>query len=177
MEIAHADTVMSTMEAIDPALATWFEVSQFLYREATLLDARDWTGWGNLFTRDGRYWMPAARDQSDAVTQVSLINDNTLLREIRLARLKESDAPSLQAIPNSSHLVSNIMVTAEDASKGRYTVCSRFAVAHYTSWGTRTFQGGYIHKLERHEGALRIALKRVDLVDVEGPLGDIVTII
>ena len=162
---------------MDIAPATYFELSQFLYHEAALLDARDWTGWGRLFTPDGRYWMPAARDQSDPVNHVSLVNDNALLREIRLARLQSSDAASLQGKPNSSHLVSNILVTAADEPAGRYTLDSRFVVAQFASWGTRTFHGRYTHELAREAGSLRIALKRVDLVDVDGPLGDILTIL
>ena len=162
---------------MDIAPATYFELSQFLYREAALLDARDWTGWGRLFTPDGRYWMPAARDQPDPLNHVSLVNDNALLREIRLARLQSSDAASLQGKPNSSHLVSNILVTAADESAGRYTLDSRFVVAQFASWGTRTFHGRYTHELAREAGSLHIALKRVDLVDVDGPLGDILTIL
>jgi 3-phenylpropionate/cinnamic acid dioxygenase small subunit len=162
---------------MDITPATYFELSQFLYREAALLDARDWTGWGRLFTPDGRYWMPAARDQSDPINHVSLVNDNALLREIRLARLQSSDAASLQGKPNSSHLVSNILVTAADESAGRYTLDSRFVVAQFASWGTRTFHGRYTHELAREAGSLRIAVKRVDLVDVDGPLGDVLTIL
>jgi 3-phenylpropionate/cinnamic acid dioxygenase small subunit len=163
------------MMAIAPA--TYFELSQFLYHEAALLDARDWTSWGRLFTPDGRYWIPAARDQSDPVNHVSLVNDNALLREIRLGRLQSSDAASLQGKPNSSHLVSNILVTAADEPAGHYTLDSRFVVAQFASWGTRTFHGRYTHELAREAGALRIALKRVDLVDVDGPQGDILTIL
>jgi 3-phenylpropionate/cinnamic acid dioxygenase small subunit len=168
---------MSTIEAAEVMHARYFELSQFLYREAALLDARDWAGWGTLFTPDGRYWMPAARAQVDHVSHVSLINDNALLREIRLARLQSADAASLQGTPNSSHLVSNILVAAADDSSGRYTLQSRFVVAQFAGSGTRTFQGGYIHELVRADGSLRIALKRVDLVDVDGPLGDILTIL
>jgi benzoate/toluate 1,2-dioxygenase beta subunit len=155
----------------------YFALSQFLYREAALLDARDWDGWGKLFSAEGRYWIPAARGQVDSVNHVSLANDNTLLREIRLGRLKSSDAASLQGPVNSSHLVSNILVAAADEPSGRYTLHSRFVVAQYASWGTSTFHGGYTHELVREGGELRISLKRIDLVDVDGPLGDILTIL
>jgi hypothetical protein len=51
-------------------------------------------------------------------------------------------------------------------------------VAQFASWGTSTFHGGYTHELLRDgDGALRIALKRVDLVNVDGPLGDVLTIL
>jgi 3-phenylpropionate/cinnamic acid dioxygenase small subunit len=179
MALADARRLMST-ETDKPASAeaTYFALSQFLYREAALLDARDWDGWGKLFTVDGRYWVPAARGQIDWTEHVSLVNDNALLREIRLGRLKSGDATSLQGVPQSSHLVSNIIVTAADATGGRYTVQSRFVVAQYASWGLSTFYGGYTHELVRGtEGALGIALKRVDLVNVDGPLGDVLTIL
>ena len=159
------------------AAATWIELSQFLYREAALLDARDWDGWGRLFTAEGRYWVPAAREQRDWVNHVSLVNDTSLLRAIRLGRLKSGDAASLQGAPNSSHLVSNVVVTDADEVVGRYIVHSRFVVAQFANWGRHTFHGGYTHELVREAGELRILLKRVNLVDVEGPLGDILTVL
>jgi benzoate/toluate 1,2-dioxygenase beta subunit len=159
------------------AAATWFELSQFLYHEAALLDARDWEGWGRLFARDGRYWVPAAHGQSDWVNHVSLVNDDALLREIRVRRLKSAEAPSLQPLPASSHFVSNIVVVDSEEPSGPYRVRSRFVVAQHAGWGTSTFHGGYTHELIRREGEIRIALKRVDLVDVDGPRGDILTIL
>jgi 3-phenylpropionate/cinnamic acid dioxygenase small subunit len=166
---------MRTLETVEPL---YFPLSQFLYREAALLDEQDWDGWGRLFTADGVYWMPAARSQADPVNHVSLIHDNSLLREIRLGRLKNADATSLQVKLNTSHLVSNIILAEAKESLGRYTLRSRFVVAQHASWGTRTFHGRYTHELVRNgDSDFSIALKRVDLVDVESPLGDILTIL
>ena len=163
-------------EPISPTL--YFALSQFLYEEAALLDARDWDGWGRLFLPESTYWVPAARDQTGSVEHVSLVNDNALLRQVRIGRLKNGDATSLQGRPNSSHLISNIRVTAIDDLRGQYTLRSCFVVAQFASWGTSTFHGGYTHELLRDgDGALRIALKRVDLVNVDGPLGDVLTIL
>ena len=163
-------------EPISPAL--YLALSQFLYDEAALLDARDWDGWGRLFVPEGTYWVPAARGQIDSLNHVSLVNDNALLREVRLGRLKNGDATSLHGKPNSSHLVSNISVIAADDLRGQYTLRSCFVVAQFASWGTSTFHGGYTHELLRNgDGALRISLKRVDLVNVDGPLGDVLTIL
>jgi 3-phenylpropionate/cinnamic acid dioxygenase small subunit len=163
-------------ESISPVL--YFALSQFLYDEAALLDARDWDSWERLFLPQGTYWVPAARDQTDSVHHVSLVNDNALLRQVRIGRLKNGDATSLQGRPNSSHLISNIRVTAADDLRGQYTLRSCFVVAQFASWGTSTFHGGYTHELLRDgDGALRISLKRVDLVNVDGPLGDVLTIL
>ena len=161
---------------INPAL--YCALSQFLYEEAALLDARDWDSWERLFLPEGMYWIPAARDQTDSLSHVSLVNDNALLRQIRIGRLKNGDATSLQGRTNSSHLVSNIGVTAADDFRGQYTLRSCFVVAQFANWGTSTFHGSYTHELVRDvDGALRISLKRVDLVNVDGPLGDVLTIL
>jgi benzoate/toluate 1,2-dioxygenase beta subunit len=170
--------MMPMTEATGAAtVGRWFELSQFLYQEAALLDARDWDGWGRLFTSEGRYWVPAARDQRDWINHVSLVNDTSLLRGIRVARLKNGDAASLHGSPDSSHLVSNIVIAEAEEARGRYIVHSRFVVAQYASWGRHTFHGGYTHELVRESGEIRISLKRVDLVDASGPLGDILTIL
>jgi 3-phenylpropionate/cinnamic acid dioxygenase small subunit len=163
-------------DPISPTL--YFALSQFLYGEAALLDARDWDSWERLFLPEGTYWVPAARDQTDSVHHVSLVNDNALLRQVRIGRLKNGDATSLQGRPNSSHLISNIRVIAADDLRGQYTLRSCFVVAQFASWGTNTFHGGYTHELLRDgDGVFRIALKRVDLVNVDGPLGDVLTIL
>lgn len=166
-----------TTDTWQSLLPLHLELSQFLYAEAALLDTRDWNAWDGLFSAEGRYWIPAGAGQLDWTNHVSLVNDNALLRKIRLNRLSASDAASLQGKPNSSHLVSNIVIAAVDEGAGRYTVHSRFVVAQFASWGTTTFQGSYVHQLMREAGYLRIELKRVDLVDVEGSLGDILTIL
>ena len=156
----------------------YLALCQFLYDEAALLDAHDWDGWGRLFLPEGMYWVPAARDQTDSLNHVSLVNDNALLREVRLGRLKNGDATSLQGKLNCSHLVSNIRVTAANDLRGQYTLRSCFVVAQFANWGTSTFHGSYTHELVRDvDGTLRIALKRVDLVNVDGPLGDVLTIL
>jgi 3-phenylpropionate/cinnamic acid dioxygenase small subunit len=170
--------MMTTMLAMETALANYFALSQFLYREAALLDARDWDSWDKLFAPDGIYWVPATRGQLDPLDHVSLIHDDAMLREIRLRRLKNGDAASMQAHSASSHLVSNIVVAAADEPRGSYSLHSHFVIAQYASWGTSTFHGSYLHELVRDaDGELKIALKRVDLVDVDGPLGDILTIL
>lgn len=156
----------------------YFALSQFLYREAALLDDRQWDDWGALFTADGKYWVPAARDQTNAIDHVSLVNDNTLLREIRLRRLKNGDAASLRSKPVTSHLVSNIVVADWNEPRGTYTLKSRFVVTQFADWGMSTFHGAYTHELiGGPNGDLRIALKRVDLLNVDGPLGDILTLL
>ena len=41
------------------------EVEQFLYRQAELLDGKDWQDYIDLVTDDGLYWMPVKPDQTE----------------------------------------------------------------------------------------------------------------
>jgi benzoate/toluate 1,2-dioxygenase beta subunit len=169
---------MSTSATAGIESPLYWSACQFLYREAALLDAKDWDAWGSLFTPGGIYWVPATRGQEDPVNHVSLVYENALLREIRLARLKQAEASSLAGHPSSSHLISNILLASVNPEEGRYTLYSRFVVAQFASWGTATFHGAYTHELVcEASGELRISLKRVDLVDVDGPLGDVLIIL
>lgn len=173
---------MSLLDESTTPVALYFALSQFLYREAALLDERQWDAWGALFTPDGKYWIPATRDQTNSIDHVSLVDDNALLREIRLRRLKNGDAASLRSKPATSHLISNIIVAdwnePQTTNQRTYTLKSRFVVTQFADWGMSTFHGAYTHELiGGANGDLRIALKRVDLLNVDGPLGDILTLL
>ena len=43
--------------------STWFEVQQFLFREARLLDACRYGEWLKLLTDDIHYWMPVIENR------------------------------------------------------------------------------------------------------------------
>ena len=53
------------------------EVEQFLYREARMLDDRDFEGWLNCYAPDAEFWMPGWDDDDTLVTdpqrEISLI--------------------------------------------------------------------------------------------------------
>ena len=44
---------------------------QYLYQEARLLDEKRWDEWSALFVEDGKYWVPASRNQPDPLNHVS----------------------------------------------------------------------------------------------------------
>lgn len=147
----------------------YYRVSQFLFHEARLLDERRWEEWNALFSEDGEYWAPATPDQPDPVNHVSLIYENDLLRKVRIARFASPNAPSLQPFPRTVHLVSNILIDAHDTSSGDVTATSRFLMAEYRRDTTRYYAGACRHDLVSRTDGFRIRLKRVDLVNCDGP--------
>ena len=95
-------------------------ICAFLYREARLLDDRQWDEWLTCYAPDASYWMPAW-DDNDAITedpqsQISLIYyPNREGLEDRVFRIKtgRSSATSLPE-PRHSHNLSDIEVLGRD---------------------------------------------------------------
>jgi benzoate/toluate 1,2-dioxygenase beta subunit len=102
-------------------------ISAFLYREARLLDDREWEPWLELYAPDVEYWMPAW-DDDDQLTQdphseISLIfypNRNGL--EDRVFRIKTERSSASMPEPRTSHMISNVEVLEDrdDAVDVRY---------------------------------------------------------
>src|SRR5271163_1854869 len=77
-----------------------WEIEQFLYHEAILLDARRFDEWLELLADDIHYWMPLRfnRDRRDEASEISapdelsLFDDDKPFLEARIRRLKTGKA-------------------------------------------------------------------------------------
>lgn len=97
-----------------------WEVSQFLYREAALLDAREFEGWLGLLTTDIMYRMPVrvtreARAGRDVDPKATYFEDDFTTLTVRLARFSTRSAWSEDPPSRTRHFISNIMVAAGDS--------------------------------------------------------------
>ena len=101
-----------------------FSVQQFLYGEARILDERRFDDWLDLFSDDGRYWMPVRhnrlRESTDETwcTEKELEDDNGLgyfddskpRLARRVDRLKTGMAWAEDPPSRTRHLISNVEV-------------------------------------------------------------------
>ena len=166
------------MSATQPAEARFTlpdmrELEQFLFHEARLLDEQRWQEWGELFVEDGEYWVPATPGQEDPQNHISLMYETDLLRAVRIKRFRHPNAFSLKPMPRSSHIISNIMLDEFDEREGTCVVTSRFIMLHYRREEQDILGGSYTHKLQMEDSAFRIISKRVDLVNCDAPMGNI----
>lgn len=151
------------------SLETQRAVEQFLYRQAEILDDRRWDDWLALFTKDGRYWMPADPEQTTGEGVPNIFYEDHYLMQTRIKRLLHPRAWS-QSPPNrTSHVVSNVIIESEDAATGDVVARSKFFVAEYRLYELRYFAGKYRHHLRKTGDGYRIEVQRVDIVNVEGP--------
>jgi benzoate/toluate 1,2-dioxygenase beta subunit len=146
-------------------------IARFLFHEARLLDAGMFEEWLELFAPDGVYWVPSRPDQTDRKGVASIVYEDRGILAMRVRRLAQGRALVLAPAPRTTHLVSNIEITAADADA--LTVESALLVAEYRDGERRIFAGRCRHSLVRLAGALRIAEKRVDLIDCDAVLGAI----
>ncbi|WP_024889971.1 benzoate 1,2-dioxygenase small subunit [Luteimonas huabeiensis] len=113
-------------------------IERFLYREARLLDDREWDEWLTLYAPGVEYWMPAWDDDDrlteDPHSQISLIyypNRDGL--EDRVFRIKTERSGASTPEPRTSHTVSNVELieareTAVDVRYNWVTHCHRYKV-------------------------------------------------
>ena len=138
----------------------------FLYREARLLDDRQWDEWLTLYAKEVTYWMPAWDDDDrlteDPQSQISLIYYASRCGlEDRVFRIKTERSGASTPEPRTSHNISNVEVLAErgDETDLRYnfhTLSHRYKV-------TDQFFGT-VFVTVRHDGeALQITRKTIVL--------------
>ncbi|NMG72606.1 aromatic-ring-hydroxylating dioxygenase subunit beta [Parazoarcus communis] len=148
-------------------------LTDFVYAEARMLDEQRFDDWLKLFTDDGYYWMPLAHDQQDPVLHTSLLYEDTLLLRVRIERLHGQRTFSQQPKSRCHHLLQAPSIESSDPAKGEHVVRTAF---HYTETrlDKQTLYAGWTtHHLVETDGALKIRLKRVDLVNCDAAFGNI----
>lgn len=148
------------------------EIEAFLTHEAALLDEARWEEWLALFTADAWYWVPAELGQRDPHETISLMYDDRRLLETRVRRLKEGLLHAQTPRSAASRQVTNVAIA--ERQPGAVLVRSKFVMVEYRRNAQRLFAGTYFHRLVRAGSALKIASKRVNLVNCEAELEGLV---
>ena len=142
-------------------------ISAFLYREARLLDDRQWESWLELYASDVEYWMPAWDDDDtlteDPHSQISLIyypNRDGL--EDRVFRIKTERSSASMPEPRTSHMIANVEVLAEraDALDVRYNF---HTLSHRYKTTEHYFGTAYVTLRKSGDGLYLIARKKIVL--------------
>lgn len=149
------------------------DLVDFVYREARLLDEHKFDEWLALFAEDGFYWMPLEWNQQDPILHTSLMYEDKLLLTIRVERLKGARTFSQKPKSRCHHVLQAPRVDRRDEAAGEYVTWTPMHYVEtrlddqqlYAAWAT--------HTLKVVDGALRIKLKRVDIVNCDAAFGNI----
>jgi benzoate/toluate 1,2-dioxygenase subunit beta len=106
---------------------SYHDLCAFLYREARLLDDRDWETWLTCYDPDVEFWMPAWTDDDELTTdpqsEISLIYyANRKGLEDRVYRLNTGRSAASSPEPRTCHAINNveILATRDGAIDVRY---------------------------------------------------------
>jgi len=155
------------------ATPTRQDLIDFVINEAFLLDQHRYEEWNALFTDDAFYWVPLAQDQPDGINQTSHMYEDKLLRNIRIERLRSPRAFSQQPPSRCHHLLQVPVVQTFEPAQNHYVVRTQF---HYTELqmdDQNMFVGTAFHQLCTVDGAIRMKLKRVNLLNSDCALPSI----
>ena len=145
------------------------EVEQFLYLEARLADESDYDGWEGLWTDDALYWVPAGRADADPGAEVAVIFDNRSRIATRLNQLRTGKRYAQSPASNLRRLISNVEILGRTEG-GDTEVGANFLLLESRARGLQLWGGRATYRLRRVDGALRLAYKKVALVNLDQPL-------
>ena len=149
------------------------QLIDFVVREARLLDQQRLEDWLDLFADDGHYWMPVEWGQTDPRLTTSLMYEDKLLLSIRVDRQKGKQTYSQSPKSRCHHVLQTPQVDRRDDDERLYVTWTPMHYVEsradqqtlYAAWAT--------HHLALVDDAIKIRLKRVDLVNCDAALGSI----
>jgi len=153
------------------ALLSETSLCNFVAQEAALLDEGQWDQWLQLFTEDGRYWVPLlGRFQEDAHSHNSIAYEDRMLLELRVRRLRDSRAHSQHPPSRCQHVLQISRVEDIDRAAGTAVLRTPFLYIEARGEEQLMLAGSYRHLLVRTPDGLRMQQKRVDLLGAERAL-------
>jgi 3-phenylpropionate/cinnamic acid dioxygenase small subunit len=149
------------------------DLIDFVYDEARMIDERRFEEWLGLWAADSYYWMPLDPDAEDPKLVTALMYEDDFLRKLRVERLEGARTFSQKPRSRCHHVLQRPFVDVVDHKAGHFVTSTPF---HYVE--TRLDDQFLLAATARHQlaieaGALRIKLKRVDLLNPDAAFGNI----
>lgn len=144
-------------------------VEELLYREARLLDAQKWDEWLDLYCEDAVFWVPAVTMAGTHTTEAEqslnfIYIDGRVGLQARAFRVAGGGSLASNPLPRTRHLISGVMVDADGPDELR-AFANAQAVAFCEARGQQILTSSYEYILRKQDGGLRIAQKKILLLE------------
>jgi 3-phenylpropionate/cinnamic acid dioxygenase small subunit len=149
------------------------QLIDFVVYEARLLDQQRLDDWLELFAEDGHYWMPVEWGQTDPRLTTSLMYEDKLLLKIRVDRLKGKQTYSQSPKSRCHHVLQTPQVDRRDDEERLYVTWTPMHYVESRADQQTLYAAWTTHHLAVVDDAIKIRLKRVDLVNCDAALGSI----
>jgi 3-phenylpropionate/cinnamic acid dioxygenase small subunit len=144
-------------------------VQELLYREARLLDGRRFGEWLELFCDDAVFWVPAVgmdgeptTDPETSLNFIYIVGRPGLAA--RVFRVESGGSLASNPLPRTRHLVTNILIDRDGPGEIE-AFANAQVVAFCEPRGRQILNGSYEYVLRKEKGGLRIARKKVLLLE------------
>ncbi len=146
------------------------EAAEFLYREALILDRKDFDVWLDLFTPDCLYWMPAWRDDGTQTEnpdrELSLIYYRGRRNlEDRVKRIRSGFSVASEVMPRVSHMVGGVLLDHADERTVKLNSSFIVHVQDVRVNRQHSYFGRYEHELTLVDGQWKISEKIIRLMN------------
>lgn len=149
------------------------DLVRFVTDEARLLDTRQYEEWYALFAEDGYYWVPLTPGQPDPVNHTSLAYEDRFLLRLRIERFKTPNAHAQHPPSRCLHVLQRPDVETRDPQANRYVTRTPFLYTETRGDEQQIYAATAFHYLRVEDGALKIVLKRVDILNSDAALPSI----
>lgn len=164
-----AETATRRQSQLQGDPATREQLTEFVRQEARLLDEKRFEEWIELFTEDGYYWVPARPDQENPYDEISIFFDDRSFMQTRYGRLRHPRVHAQIPASRTFHLIADVRVEPESPAGADYLVSSGMIMLEYRPGGQQQIFGGRCsHAIRIVDGKMKLAWKKVNLINCDG---------
>jgi 3-phenylpropionate/cinnamic acid dioxygenase small subunit len=156
MNMTTNDSLQGFSEPLAKAIA-------FIWREAELLDRKNYAEWSALWLEQGHYVVPIDPDATDFAAQLNYAYDNAEMRALRIERLSSGFSMSAADAAGTVRTVSRF--TLVEAGGDVLEVNSAQILASYKRQTHTLFAANLTHRIRFVDGLPKLELKVVRLVN------------
>ncbi|MEY8840759.1 aromatic-ring-hydroxylating dioxygenase subunit beta [Cribrihabitans sp. XS_ASV171] len=149
------------------------DLIDFIYAEVRMLDEGRYDEWLELWLPDGHYWMPLDYKQEDPLHVTSLLYEDIFMLKLRVERLNGARTFSQKPKSRCHHVIQRPFVDEMDDDAGRYVTNTSMHYVETRLDEQQLLALTAVHELKLVDGKLRIANKRVDLLNCDAAFGNI----
>ncbi|MGV2287562.1 aromatic-ring-hydroxylating dioxygenase subunit beta [Trinickia sp. YCB016] len=142
---------------------TFARAIEFIWREAELLDRRDYRAWLELWDSQGFYVVPIDPQTTDFASTLNYAYDDQHMRELRVQRMTSGYSASASDAARTVRTVSRFTLSSDSADL--VEVKSSQIVIAYKRGVSTIFAADLTHKISMASGEPRLVEKVVRLID------------
>jgi 3-phenylpropionate/cinnamic acid dioxygenase small subunit len=142
---------------------------ELIWREAALLDAKDYLNWESMYTDDARYVVPIDPDTKDFESSLNMVYDDKRMRRLRVERMLQGFSPSAVAAARTVRVVSRF--TVESVADDAVTLKSAQILSAFKRNKFTTIGAELTHRISLDGDGDKISLKVARLIDSEDAVG------